>query len=560
MAKLDEFERGFLARVFYRRGGKTTEEQFVEAKKFGVNDEWFADPKCRVVWLGAERMFSSESGERTLFSLIKHSNAVSQSAKDETLQNIKVDKTFFDSAEKLVNGTDELAEYFNLLRDQHLERLCKRAFATASEGFASGQKTTDVIASLINSAQGIIKDSAASGKVSIADTFDDLLAQYDSVHHHVHDLGETNYTPGLPLPFQKLSYAMNGFPSVLTILAARPGVGKTSFAVTLVRYWMDMNVKVVLNSLDMSAVELLKRQVAEFSQISSRQMQFAKDTPDAWKNYNRPAIVKAGEWLKKKEEDHVLTVYTQPDIDVLKANVKILKDQGLIDVLVVDYLQLMGYRGSERQSTVQRVSRVSNLLHSISTELGVPVLALSQINRDSSREGNEPQLHDIKDSGAIEQDATNVLILHPRKDLRDKWMETPPEGYAGSFGWESIKSYMPMTLIVAKARDGDAGTKLPFLVIQNKYSWYLCDWKNPDKDDKFLRVYSNWKHDPIEKSWAEKGVLLSDELEEQIEAKNAQLAQSQISLASSSSTYSFQDSEPSGEDAREDPADYEGEF
>jgi len=507
-------EREFLARVFYRRGRKNIVESYVDAKSLGACVDWFDDPSSRIVWQAAEELFTSKEAETyNLYALNKRATAIASKSKDKDIRCLVFTMEFFNEAEKGVSGADDLGGFCTLLRNAAVARKCLEAFQQANDAFRNENDSVGAAAKLINQVQSIINGEQRKGRESASDLSDEVLEQYDNAHHHVQELGESDWTPGLPLPWKKLAFAMNGFPSVLTVVAARPGVGKTSFAVEMMRYWMDHGIKVVFDSLDMAGVEFIKRQISEISQISSRKLQFGKSDADSWEKYDRPGVLAAIDKIKTWERDGIFTLYTEPDIDILKANVKILRDQGKIDVLVIDYIQLMGYRGSDKYSRQQVVTRVSNMLHSITTELGVPVLALSQINRDSSKEGVEPQLHDIKDSGAIEQDASNVIILHPDKKVRKAWDERPPEAYSDvSKGQTSLKALMPMWVILAKSRDGDAGTQIPFVVVQNKYSWYQADYK-ADTVDMFNRVWSSWKHDPIEKLWRRTGALIdSDEM------------------------------------------------
>lgn len=509
MEQSNNIERAFLARVFFRRPDeKTIAASFVEAKNLGANAEWFDEPICKIIWEAAEELFSQTGFDKiNLFRLNKKATAIAAESKEKDVKGLVVKLEFYEAAEKIVKESDSLEDYCSLLQNAAIERKFFEAVEVAHEAFKTGnQDARAIVAQFTSSSQGILKCESIGNKVSIASTVDEVIANYTDIYHHRVELGEEDYTPGLPLPWTKLAYTLNGFGPVLTILAARPGVGKTSFAVELIRYWLDNGIKVVLNSLDMAAPELMKRQLAEISQISSRRMQFARSN-DFQKDIT--AIKEAGNVLKKLEEEGRYTLYTEPDIDLLRANVKLLKDQGLIDVLVVDYIQIMKTKSRKAQGKKDEVSYVSNQLHAIATELKIPVLALSQINRDSSKLGKDevPQLHNIKDSGDIEQDAANVIIIHPNFKLKMTWETNPPIHLlpAGEF---ATKTLMPVTLIVAKARDGDSNIELPFLQLQNKHSWYLANY-GENNDKRWEHVYPNWKHDDIEKTWEKNGALIT---------------------------------------------------
>lgn len=529
MSQNADIERGFIARVFYRRGGKTMAQTFVEAKQVGATADWFQDPTCNLIWTAAEDLFSKPGFDTaSLYRIQKRANELASQSKDEDIKSIKVQQKFFDDSEKLVRGTDALSDYSGMLKDAMIVRKMEEIVVNMKEGFAAGKGVEATVAQTMGNMQSVLKGSSFGSKVSVSSTVDQVVERYRDVYHHRVELGEEDYTVGLPLPWPRLAYTLNGFDKVLTILAARPGVGKTSLAVEMIRYWFDVGVRVVLNSLDMAAVELMKRQLAEISQVSSRKMQFARST-DFQKDIT--AIEEAGKKLKQLEADGMYTLYTEPDIDILKANVKILKDQGLIDVLVVDYIQLMKTQSRKVRGKKEEVSYVSNQLHAIATELNIPVLALSQINRDSQKEGakngtdTEPQLHNIKDSGDIEQDATNVIILHPNRKLKNDWNEDkPPTQFLyhdsnGNYDKDEAKPLMPMWVIVAKARDGDSNTHIPFLNVMNKYSWYQADYE-ADRAEMFNKVWDNWKHDPIEKRFLANGALIKQEDRKSLEKFN----------------------------------------
>lgn len=518
-----DIDRAFIYRVFFRRGGKSLSQSLLDAKSSGATLEWLTDPESRVMWIAADEMFNEPNFEKVnSYKLVQRANAIASRMKGREYEGVSIDHNFFNNYEKSVNGADDIGGFCTMLRDRSISRKTMEACQEANDMLVAGEDATSVVSRLSSAIQSILSGEKKSGLESVESLVDNVIEQYDNAYHHVQELGEVNYTPGIPMPWKKLTFAMNGFPSVLTILAARPGVGKTSMAIEMMRYWLDMGYKVVFDSLDMGGSEFMKRQMSEISQISSRKLQFGKTIKQYWEGEDgdRAKVLAAGEKMKQLEREGKFTLYTEYDVDRLKANVKILKDQNKIDVLVVDYIQLMKCKGGDKMPTHQRVSYISNTLHAITVEYGVPVLALSQINRDSSKDGVAPQLHDIKDSGSIEQDATNVIILHPNWTLKNKWKDNPPEQFMrNGENTDSIKSLMPMWVILAKARDGDSGTEIPFVVVQNKYSWYQGDYQATG-DDMFLRVWDNWKHDPIEKVWKSNGILISTEAQETAELLN----------------------------------------
>lgn len=545
-----EIERGFICRTFYLKGGKKISQMFVEAKSNGVNAEWFTDVKCKLVWMASEEIFKSPDFNKTnLLQICKKANQIAKNSDDPETNSYVVDRKFFDDCEKFVRGEDDYPTYCSLLKDNVLARKTKEAMFFISESIANGENTQQALSRLISNAQGILQCGMNTRRISVKELTAEMLRKFEEAKHQVQDLGNYEFTPGLPLPWRKLSYAMGGFEPGLYILAARPGVGKTSLSLNFSRYWIDMGKKVMFNTLDMASIGLVMRMVSERSRVSSRKMQFGKDEyfEDDFKK-----VKESADWLNQMEDEGYFSLYCDPDVDRIKAEVSILKDQGKIDVLIVDYLQLMTYAGCEKVGSTQKVTRISNVLHSITTELNVPVLCLSQLNRDTTKDGGrEPQLSDLRESGAIEQDATAVMLLHREDSIYSKWQgDEPPVQYAKDpNNLNAISSFRPITMILAKARNGDEGTRLPYVVIQSKMAWYLGDYEQHEKADKFARVYDDWRHDPLEEVWAANGALIR-----MADVRAFEQAQMKFKARNTSSSYSQPIPPPMAPTPKEAPA------
>lgn len=518
-----EIERGFIARTFYERGGKTMAQLFMEAKSYGIDPTWFIDPPSRIVWQAAEDLFKqTDFPSITLFKLTKNANRLALASKDEEENSVHISRNFFAEADTLVRGSDDFSSYVQMLKDSTLGRKTKEVMSNAAEALTAGEDAQSVVSRLLVQTQNVLKGAEPKNKVSIASQVDEIIADYKEAYHQIVELGNYEYTPGVPLPWRKLSYSMNGMIAGVYILAARPGVGKTSMALNFARYWIDNNIKVVFNSVDMDPKSYLKRQLSELTRISSRKMQFAKSSNFA-EDIKR--IEEQAQFLKELEKSDRFSLYSEYDIEALKANCSILKDQGKLDVLIIDYLQLMNFKGAMRMGTTQKTTFISNMIHEMAVELNIPILCLSQLNRDTSKDGGrEPELSDLRDSGAIEQDAVAVMLLYRNEKLRKKWREEePPVQYTRNRVVSStLNAYCPIWLKLAKAREGDEGMKIPFVVVQNKYAWYQADYE-ADGDAKFARVYDDWRHDPIEEVWANNGALIRMADVREIERKNREI-------------------------------------
>lgn len=506
-----EAENSFVCRLVCKRGnGESMSELFVKAKKLGVGVDCFSDATCKAVWLGLEELFSKPGFEKaTMYSVMASANAVAQKSKDREMRDVEVSTAYLSEIGKGVNRADPLEGYVDALMEARYTRLANAAFAEFDENVKRGLAPREAVSSVIVSLQNVLNGAKNDSEIDIHEVGRGMLESWKDAYHHRQELGEKDYCPGLPLPWPKLTRSIRGFGKVMTVVAARPGVGKTSFAIALIRFWLEKGLKVVFDSLDMEATELLKRQVGEYSGVSTWKFQNGEVPKEHWDAEFGKAQGAVDEFGRRQDAGSY-RILCEKDAGLLKSYVKILKDQGKIDVLVVDYIQQLKCRGGERMNRAQLVTETTQILHSIVNEYGIPVLALSQLNRTSEEDGgSEPQLHNIKDSGEIEQDAANVLILHPNKALKEKWKGgEPPVQFSMSRERADVtgRTLMPMWLIVSKARDGETG-KIPFVVNQARCTWYQGDYE-AQGNDQFSRVWDLWKHDAIEEAWRKNGALI----------------------------------------------------
>ena len=501
-------ERAFICRTFFARGGESMDSMFVWAKSAGACEEWFTSAFARLIWRAADEAFKVEQrGTVTLQKIVANANRDAKASKDDEESLVHVSADDFLAMREFVDADKDLEAYATVLRNGMVERKVRELMSKTSEDMVATGDAAGAVARMIAEARDILDAKSMCKRMGIGELCDKALADWDEAHYQRTELGNYEWCPGLPLPWRKLSFTLNGFTPDVTILAARPGVGKTSMALNFARYWLDQGIRVVFVSVDMSPLGFVKRQLSERAGISMRKLQFGKST---FYKSDREKIVTEIETLKSLERNENFIGLVEHNVDSIKAACSILKDQGKIDVLIVDYLQLLSFRGAEKMSTTQKATYISNTLHALAVELQIPVLCLSQLNRDTTKDGGrEPQLSDLRDSGAIEQDAANVLLLYRHDSLNKKWHgEEPPIQFAKNReATPALASYCPIWCLVAKCREGDAGMKLPFVVVQNKYSWHLGDYQ-ADGDEQFQRVYDDWRHDAIERVWDENGSLI----------------------------------------------------
>ena len=193
----------------------------------------------------------------------------------------------------------------------------------------------------------------------------------------------------------------------LTIIGARPATGKTTFALQIAERIAGYNKSVMFVSLEMSEEQIIQKILAKKSRVNSRKIRNGDLTEEELDNI----YIKCGEI-----SDLPLLLYTKLKlIQQIEIEARKLKNKGKIDLLIIDYLQLVRNMGNFK-SREQEVADISRTLKLLSLELEIPIIALCQLNRNASK--NEPTLADIRESGSIEQDADNVIFLY-QEDVED---------------------------------------------------------------------------------------------------------------------------------------------
>jgi replicative DNA helicase len=219
-------------------------------------------------------------------------------------------------------------------------------------------------------------------------------------------LNDKRVVHGVPTNFAKLDMLTQGLQKgELIILAARPSVGKTSFALNIARNVAVLARRpVIVFSLEMSKQSLVQRLICSEAHVDNYLLRTGQADALAFQRIATAmdALTQADLWI---DDTPGLS------ISALRSRARRMKAQHGIELVVVDYLQMM--QGGRQESRVQEVTDISSGLKSIAKELDIPVLALSQLSRQSEhRENKRPQLSDLRDSGAIEQDADVVLFLY----------------------------------------------------------------------------------------------------------------------------------------------------
>jgi len=244
---------------------------------------------------------------------------------------------------------------------------------------------------------------------------------------------EKKMVTGLPTGFNDIDESTTGFQKgELIIIAARPGVGKTSFALNMLVNSCIKNeqkYKGLIFSLEMTAEQLISRMVCSYANISG--MSLRRGQLSSQDSYNLSLAMQDFE----KAEIYIDDSSSGTPIEI-KAKARRIKKEKGIDFIIVDYIQMMRLDRKVENKQVE-VSEISRSLKLLAKELNIPVIALAQLSRNpEKREDKKPVLSDIRDSGSIEQDADVVMFIH-RKFLKEETDEA--------------------TIVLAKQRNGQMG-------------------------------------------------------------------------------------------------------
>ncbi|MCC3358997.1 replicative DNA helicase [Bacillus sp. REN16] len=324
-----------------------------------------------------------------------------------------------------------------------LRRLIRTATTIATDGYSR----EDEVDALLGEAEKNIMEVANRKNAGAFQNIKDVLVQtYDNIETLNNRVGDIT---GIPTGFSELDKMTAGFQrNDLIIVAARPSVGKTAFALNIaqnVATKTDENVAIF--SLEMGAEQLVMRMLCAEGNINAQNLRTGSLTPEDWGKLTMAmgSLSNSGIYIDDT-----------PGIRVneIRSKCRRLKQESGLGMILIDYLQLIQGNGRSGENRQQEVSEISRSLKALARELKVPVIALSQLSRGvEQRQDKRPMMSDIRESGSIEQDADIVAFLY-RDDYYDKESEN-----------KNI-----IEIIIAKQRNGPVGTvSLAFVKEYNKF-------------------------------------------------------------------------------------------
>lgn len=331
-----------------------------------------------------------------------------------------------------------MGEYCRIVKEKSTIR---RLISASSNVIARCLEGTDDSASLIDLAQSqvfeIAEQKVQSGFSNIREIVKNSFGKIDVLF----DRGQR--VTGIETGLEDLDNITSGLQAgELIIIAARPSLGKTALALNIAAHAAIQNRKVVgMFSLEMSKESLVIRLLCSEARIDSHKLRTGFSSREDW-NRMTPALGRLSEAPFYIEDTPALSIMQ------IRAKARRMKAEKGLDLLIVDYLQLISGQGRFENRT-QEVSYISRALKSIAKELHVPVLALSQLSRaPEQRPGQRPMLSDLRESGSIEQDADVVIFIFREKKAAEEGQDGEEEFPQG--GSET-------RLIVGKQRNGPTG-------------------------------------------------------------------------------------------------------
>lgn len=360
--------------------------------------------------------------------LITLTEAVKRQGKLQSIGGASELSRLLDTAPMLPN----IEKYCDIIKDLAVKRTllteCNELSKRCFDQTISGNQLLDSAQQMVTKCEGGAVDV---GPVMAGDLCMDIIKQIETVNQT-----KTGIT-GLRTGFYKLDRITGGLQKTdLIIIAGRPGMGKTAFAMDLAKQFCGEDHAIFFESLEMSKEQLVGRMASKISGVSSVKL--------------RAGGINQGEWSRLMdafgEISEMSLMIENPknnDFDAMRRKIRRAKREKKIDAVIIDYLQLLSRKGDFNRRKDLEIGSMTRDLKLLANDLEIPVILLSQLNRKlEERSSKEPMLSDLRESGAIEQDADMILFLH-RADAYKKESDGPPDGIGD--------------LIIAKHRHGPTG-------------------------------------------------------------------------------------------------------
>ncbi len=396
-----------------------------------LKEEDFYAESSKIVFQAMKRVFSSNRP----IDMVTLTYELDRAGETEKIGGIAYLTTLATSLPSSANWR----HYVDMVkRDSMLRKLIRGSQEVIDHAF-SGEESKSVLEFAEKFVFDLSMSSRSSFPTLLGDSLNEVVEKFETVAK------DANAFKGLTTGFAALNRKLNGLHrSDLILVAARPGEGKTSFAMNIVENAALLGgARCAVFSLEMPAAQIAQRMLCGNARVSMEAALKGKLELSDWDKL----------WESKRKLDEAF-IYIDDTASITPADImskcRRLKAKGGLDLIMIDYVQLMSSGGSSRkgENRQQEIADISRSLKLIAREIDVPVIALSQLSRAiESREGRMPQLSDLRDSGAIEQDADIVLFIH-----------NPAYASAKEDAVTGDVRNGPRDIIVAKHRNGSLGT------------------------------------------------------------------------------------------------------
>ena len=410
-------------------GSLLIDEEAIGAAIEILDEAWFYEQAHRQIFKAILELYN----QRKNVDLITLSDKLKNDGTLEQIGGVSYLSFLID----LVPSAANVEHYANIVKEKGvLRRLIKNATNIIAESYESTGNSDEVV----DNAERLIFEVAdlkqRSQSVHIKDLVRQSIEKLDFLYQR------KQHVTGIPTGFEKFDHMTSGLQnSDLIIIAGRPSMGKSALAISMAEYvGIEQKQGVAVFSLEMSKEQLVQRMLCSQARVDAHKVRSGFLAPADW-----PKLTAAAGRLSESK----IFIDDTPAISVLelRAKARRLKANQGIELIILDYLQLM--RSTvQSESRQQEISEISRSLKALARELSIPVIALSQLSRAvESRQDHKPQLSDLRESGAIEQDADLVVLL-----MREEYYNPTEENK----GVADVN--------IAKQRNGPVGTvKLAFI-------------------------------------------------------------------------------------------------
>ena len=383
-----ELEEAVLGALMLEKDGIITVSEFLSAEAF------YKEPH-KIIYQAIEEL----STELKPIDLL----TVTEKLRQKKQLKAAGGASFLAQLTQKVSSAAHLEYHASIVAQKYIQR---ELISTSTEILRRSYDESTDVSDLLDYAEGEIF-KVAEGHISreVQRARDIWQKTMDAIEEASKHGGKMN---GVPSGFTDIDTLTMGWqPSDLIIIAARPSMGKTAFVLSMARnITVEHNRGVAIFSLEMSSTQLMMRLMVAESQLSSNDVKSGRLTPEQWAHLEQST---------RKLSEAPIFIDDTPALSIaeLRSKARKLKAQYDIDLIIIDYLQLMTGSKDAKGSREQEVASISRSLKAIAKELNIPIIALSQLNRSvESRQSKRPQLSDLRESGAIEQDADIVAFIH----------------------------------------------------------------------------------------------------------------------------------------------------